>query len=304
MSDQLLSAYPDRLVSELPLQYCPHCLTALRFKPGYAIDEDTKCPECAKPLLQTAGSPAVPVEKKAIAQPVSAPIPKYKPKPLLPGFLRSRVTAFFLLVFAATVFVLLAIVKPALDARTQALLHEMRQTNDDEPVISIIPPPSTTPSVVEIETEPEPQIPETMPVAQTPVVSPEMIPEFAPAGAVAMTPPNPVEQPAPEPAAPVKLPEPTPLQRLEKALAIPVNRYAITEPITLQELLYDFEEMLNCSIHSDKLSENERERLQQKIAPFELNQTSLKGALERLLTEAGLTYQSKDDGQLHLSVQP
>ncbi|XZE48018.1 hypothetical protein SH248x_001054 [Planctomycetaceae bacterium SH248] len=304
MPDQLPSAYPDRLVSELPLQFCPHCLTALRFKPGYAIDEDTKCPECAKPLLQTAGSPAAPVEKKPIAQPVSAPIPKYKPKPLLPGFLRSRVTAFFLLVFTATVFVLFAIVKPALDARTQALLHEMRQSNDDEPVISIIPPPSTTPAVVEMEPEPQSQIPETTPVAQSPAITPEMIPEPAPADAVAMTPPAPIEQPTPEPATPVKPPEPTPLERLEKALAIPVNRYAITEPITLQELLYDFEEMLNCSIHSDKLTENQREKLQQKIAPFELKETSLKGALERLLTEVGLTCQPTDEGQLHLSAQP
>ena len=287
----------------LPLQACPHCQTVLRFKAGYAIDEGTRCPECGEFLLKTSQAkketPKKTKDQASRKKRAVEPVDDAVPKGVVPGqlkapgasFLKSRFVVFFLLSLAATLFFMIAVLKPALDAHSKATLHALKSLNEEEPVVVVTPvkEEKREPETIVVETMPEEgDVEKVVPMKEEGPVVAEVPSSNGPREKVL------IETP-PAPPMPAQL---TRGEKLESALMIPVMRYAIDSPVTLQELLYDFEEMLACSIQTEGLSDKQKEKLTEAVSPFELKETSLKGVLDRLLGDAGLEFAATSEGDL------
>lgn len=287
------------------VQTCPHCQTALRFKAGYAIDASTMCPECARPLLKhIRPAPLIPKAKPISSAPAATQHGVKKTASLF----QSRFTAYVLLGAASTLFLLIGVLKPALDARSQAALQELRRLNQaSEAIVTFVPEKSSAMHPADL-----PPIDGTaFEVEQTPLTSPlpsVSLPQLnalphppASEPVAAADPPMPSTTSSlssPDPQTPPTPPPPSPRQRLQTALSIPLVSYTLTTPTPLRDLLYDFEEMLNCRIRTEQLSEAHQERLGQPLTSLELQDTSIQAALQKLLATAGLEFRLTDDGDL------
>ncbi len=232
----------------------------------------------------------------------------------------NRFVVILILALLTTLFIMFAIIGPILETHNQQNLRQAKNASNSAVIIPSQPVPQTTttpqstndsqdsasstmrddyqiaqmqatPEISETNDSSHLQSPEnnmTLPVDVSSTASTNELIDTV----------QPVEE---TPQATLPAPEiPSPLEKLTKALSLKLKRYRVEEPISVDILLLDFEEMIGCRIYQDQLTSPNRQRLSRTVSGIDLQDQTLRQILTQLLAQVGLTFQLREDGNLNV----